>query len=265
MKKFLLSAAIGLLEINFSFAQVQIDKPIQMTGNTSANRQIKNVGEATQATDAVNAESVQSGKLNYADATGSVNDFTVSLSPAPTAYTPGMIVNFKSNNATTGAATINVNGLGAKAIKKQVTTDLASNDILAGQLVSLIYDGSNFQMLGGQGNSFQNNTALTSGPEFLSTISGGTVNYPGNANWITTDVSQQVPANAKSVILLIDPYIGLSLRSSSTGIVHYYKGPVSGLSMQIVVPLSANKTFDHQGQKASDGWVYYSCWVIGYY
>jgi hypothetical protein len=58
-----------------------------------------------------------------------------------------MVVNFKANTANTGAAGLNVNSLGATAIKKDVSTDLETGDILANQLVSLIYDGTNFQML----------------------------------------------------------------------------------------------------------------------
>ena len=54
-------------------------------------------------------------------------------------------------NANTGAATINLtphggSALGAKAIKKNVGTALASGDIAAGAKVSMIYDGTNFQM-----------------------------------------------------------------------------------------------------------------------
>tara|TARA_Y100001938_G_scaffold109476_1_gene149676 strand:- start:866 stop:2176 length:1311 start_codon:yes stop_codon:yes gene_type:complete len=55
-------------------------------------------------------------------------------------------------NGNTGAATINLtphggSALGAKAIKKNVSTALASGDIAAGAKVALIYDGTNFQMM----------------------------------------------------------------------------------------------------------------------
>jgi hypothetical protein len=58
-----------------------------------------------------------------------------------------MVVNFSAQTLNTGAATLNVNGLGAKTIKKFGTAnDLATGDILANQIVTVIYDGTNFQM-----------------------------------------------------------------------------------------------------------------------
>lgn len=150
---FLLSCGGFLLFATAASAQVQVDKQLQMTGSAPADRQIKNVGDAAQATDAVNAQTLQAGKLNYAVASNSGNAFSLSLTPGISTYTPGMIINFKVTSAISGAATLNVNGLGAKSIKKQVTNDLAANDIVSGQLVSVIYDGTNFQMLSQLGNS----------------------------------------------------------------------------------------------------------------
>ena len=49
---------------------------------------------------------------------GSANAYTLSF-PGVFSYSNGISVTFKSNFANTSAATINVNGLGAKALKKQ--------------------------------------------------------------------------------------------------------------------------------------------------
>jgi len=64
-----------------------------------------------------------------------------------TAYTSGQLIKVKFTNANTGAATININSLGAKALKKSGTTALASGDITATQAFLLYYDGTNFQEL----------------------------------------------------------------------------------------------------------------------
>jgi hypothetical protein len=77
--------------------------------------------------------------------------YAATPSPAITAYTLGQKFLILFTNANTGTSTINLNGLGAKAIKKSVTTALASGDILAGQQFWLAYDGTNFQMIGGSG------------------------------------------------------------------------------------------------------------------
>lgn len=78
-----------------------------------------------------------------------VNDtYAITLATAPIAYVAGQVYSFKANTANTGAATLNVNGLGAITIKKGSTTDLSDNDILAGMYVFVLYDGTNFQVVG---------------------------------------------------------------------------------------------------------------------
>lgn len=88
----------------------------------------------------------QSGAQVYAADAGANDTYVITLSPAPSAYVNGMIVSFKANTVNTGAATINVNSLGVKTIKKLHDQDLANGDIEANQFVTLIYDGTNFEM-----------------------------------------------------------------------------------------------------------------------
>lgn len=95
------------------------------------------------------------GSRFAADA-GSTDTYVVTLNPAPDAYVIGEHYRFKANTANTGACTINFNGLGAKTIKKAaggITTDLADNDIRAGQWIDLVYDGTNMQMQSLLGNA----------------------------------------------------------------------------------------------------------------
>lgn len=85
-----------------------------------------------------------------ANASGT-DTYTATLSPAITAYASGQKVQLVFANANTGAATINLNGLGAKAITKNGATALAAGDISAGQALFLYYDGTQFQIQGGGG------------------------------------------------------------------------------------------------------------------
>lgn len=62
------------------------------------------------------ARAIQTGKLNYVIAGGTANALTVTLPVAPLAYYDGMPVRFKAAADSTGAVTINVNGLGAKSV-----------------------------------------------------------------------------------------------------------------------------------------------------
>ena len=89
----------------------------------------------------------QSGAPLYAADAGASDTYVITLNPVPAAYATGMVVRFKANTKNTGAATLNVNSLGAKTIKKDQGADLADNDIAASQIVEVIYDGTNFQLL----------------------------------------------------------------------------------------------------------------------
>lgn len=104
----------------------------------------------------VNGGRTIAGPVNYCSDTGSTDAYACSLSPAITAYVTGAIYHFRANTANTGAATLNLNGLGAKTIVKAaggVTTALADNDIRAGQGVTVMYDGTNLQMQSTLGNA----------------------------------------------------------------------------------------------------------------
>ncbi|GIX11609.1 hypothetical protein [Elioraea sp.] len=79
---------------------------------------------------------------------GTANARTVSLTPALTAYFAGLAVRFINGAAAnTGAATLNVDGLGAVAIRKgDGTVDLAAGDLPASALVTVVHDGTVFRL-----------------------------------------------------------------------------------------------------------------------
>lgn len=77
--------------------------------------------------------------------TGSANAYVVTYSVAPAAYYTGQRFGVITNFAVTGSATININSLGAKTIKKLVSgakTNLASGDVSSGDYLDLLYDGT---------------------------------------------------------------------------------------------------------------------------
>lgn len=70
-------------------------------------------------------------------------------SPNFTAYAAGQMFNFVAAAAnTTTSVTLNLNSLGAKSVTKTGSTALAVGDIKIGQLVSVVYDGTRFQLVG---------------------------------------------------------------------------------------------------------------------
>lgn len=87
--------------------------------------------------------------VNYFAETGAANAYVITpTNPVVAAYATGQRFSFKAANTNTLSSTLNVNALGAKTIKKiDGATNLAAGDIVAGQIIAVEYDGTNFQML----------------------------------------------------------------------------------------------------------------------
>lgn len=64
-----------------------------------------------------------------------------------TAYVTGQWYGFKADVANAGAATLNVNALGAIGILRDEGSALVDNDITAGAVVLVVYNGTNFIMV----------------------------------------------------------------------------------------------------------------------
>src|SRR5579871_1931911 len=86
-------------------------------------------------------------RVNPTVTSSGTNTITLTYSVAPPAYVQGDSFSFIAGGTNTGAATLNVNGLGAKAITKRGTTALTGSEILNGEIVNVRYDGSEFQLI----------------------------------------------------------------------------------------------------------------------
>lgn len=64
--------------------------------------------------------------------------------------TSGVVLFVEAANDNTGATTINVDGAGATAIKDRAGNDLIAGDILSGEVISLVYDGTYWRLIGYQ-------------------------------------------------------------------------------------------------------------------
>jgi hypothetical protein len=114
---------------------------------------ITNLGAGTVGTDAARLDQVQGGAATFITVAGT-DTLTGTVSPALSAYATGNQFSFVVANTNTGAVTLNVDGIGAKAITRTGTTALIAGDMVAGQAVEIIYDGTRFQLV--NGNSFTN-------------------------------------------------------------------------------------------------------------
>ena len=114
---------------------------------------ITNLAAGTVASDAARLDQVQGGAATFISVTGT-DSLTGTVVPALSAYATGNQFSFLVANTNTGAVTINVDGIGTKAITRTGTTALVAGDMVAGQAVEIIYDGTRFQLV--NGNSFTN-------------------------------------------------------------------------------------------------------------
>jgi hypothetical protein len=87
------------------------------------------------------------GSSDYWVAGGSADTITVTPSPAYTAYFTGLTIDLGVGSNNTGAATLNVNGLGAKDIRDQNGVALTADMLLAGRIQRLVYQGTYFKMV----------------------------------------------------------------------------------------------------------------------
>lgn len=92
-------------------------------------------------------DEIQWGRWSWGGvATGTGDAVGVTVTPTPTAYVAGLTIAFVAAAANTGAATLAVGALAAKALQRD-GAPLSAGEIAAGQLVHAVYDGTAFQIL----------------------------------------------------------------------------------------------------------------------
>jgi hypothetical protein len=107
---------------------------------------ITNLGAGTAATDAAQLQQVQESTAKLITVTGT-DSIIGSLSPALTAYAAGQMFYFVAAGTNTTAVTINIDGLGVTNLTHNGNVALAAGDILSGEVVVIVYDGTRFQMV----------------------------------------------------------------------------------------------------------------------
>ncbi|WP_368516647.1 hypothetical protein [Rhizobium sp.] len=100
--------------------------------------------------------------------TGSANAYVLTFTQAPEALRAGMKFAFIPNFTSTGAATLNINGLGAKAIVASDGSALAANAIVANNSVVVVYNGTSFLLETG-----------SNSPVFSGTVTAGAITGSG--------------------------------------------------------------------------------------
>ena len=129
-------------------ASLEVSGKKTWTGNQNAgSTKITALAVGTVNTDSTTLGQSQNSGSQYATGSGT-NTIVATMAPAITAYVAGQTFRIKmAAGANTGATTINLNSLGAKAITKRGTTALAAGDIPANMMFEVAYDGTQFQLI----------------------------------------------------------------------------------------------------------------------
>ena len=117
------------------------------------------VGTPTGTGHAVTAGTALGGGLSYSADIGVANAYVVNLAVPPVSYKDGLTVSFKALNANTGASTINVNGLGGKHLCRSNGSPLVAGDIAAGQIITVVFNGTRFLATAALAGQFSEMTA----------------------------------------------------------------------------------------------------------
>lgn len=95
----------------------------------------------------INNEVIGITQARYRPDVGTLNNLAVTFTPAWTSYTAGATIRVKPAFANTGAATLNVNSLGALAIQDPAGNALAGGELSTTVSVDLYCTGTTFRLL----------------------------------------------------------------------------------------------------------------------
>lgn len=146
-------AAAGMLEAKSWISRSNtfcVQRYTDRVGNVAVRG--LNAGEWTNWMYAVNVMALQQGRVTYGVAAGPANAYTLTLVPQlQGGLVDGMILRVKFNTVNTGASTINVSGLGAKAIVGAANFPLTGGELGQGLIAELVFDaaGDRWRILAG--------------------------------------------------------------------------------------------------------------------
>lgn len=154
-------------------------------------------GNAVAVADYATAGQVVKSSLTTAGTAGGTADaLTASLTISPGSYTTGLRFTVKAASSNTGAATININSLGAKSIvQPNGSTALTAGQIQANYILDLFYDGTSAVLLNPYSATASALDALGTG--FIGKASGTYVvrTLTGTANEITVTNGNSTSGN----------------------------------------------------------------------
>lgn len=209
-----------------------------------SNFKITGLGAATAAADAVRFSQLQGSADKLLTVTGT-DTYVATASPALTAYAAGNLFSLVVPNTNTGASTINIDGLGAKAITRTGSTALVAGDMIATEVVIVVYDGTRFQLI--NANSFTNllvSGTLTYGGVTLTNAVTGTGKMMLDTNPTVTNYVESVVAigtvSSSNTIALTNGTVQTATLTASTACTFTMPTATAGKSFVLLLKQAAS-------------------------
>jgi hypothetical protein len=210
---------------------------------------ITGLGAGTATTDAVRLGQLQNFGINTLITVAGTDTITGTVSPSLTAYTAGQIFSFVVGTTNTGAVTLNIDGLGAKAVTRTGAIALVAGGMVTGQVALVEYDGTRFQLL--DPNAFTDmliSGALTYGGVTLTNAVTGTgkmvldtsptVNNPTVTNYVESVVAVGT-VGASSTLSLTNGTVQTATLTASTPCTFTMPTATAGKSFILILTQAA--------------------------
>ncbi|CAB5229176.1 hypothetical protein UFOVP1556_1, partial [uncultured Caudovirales phage] len=180
------------------------------------NFKITGLAAGTAVADAVRLSQLQNGSTtSYITVTGT-DTITGTVTPTLTAYATGQQFSFVVAATNTAAVTLNVDGIGAKAVTRTGSVALVAGDMVTGQVVIVEYDGTRFQLL--NGNSFTNLKASgTLSVTGVATLGNGAI-LGTPASGTVTNLTGTASININGTVGATTPAAGAFTTFAATGV-----------------------------------------------
>lgn len=250
----------------------------QLAASLNPNGTLKN---GTVSTASIQDRAVTLAKLAflsnfYAVDTGGADTLIITFAPDPllVAYAAGLVFWVKAANPNTGACTLNVDGVGAVAIKIADSSgmiDPPANAILAGKVCIFVHNGVNFELC-----NPETSAVAPSGPKFILVptlvYNGGAVAYGA-----AFDASGVIPAGATGVILQCemkwntstdgDSLTNIRPDGASPSYLLCRAGGTDAVATgsQAFMPITAARKFEFEVTETSPGAATSKITIVGYF
>lgn len=111
-------------------------------------RQVNEIINAENESDALNLRLFMNGNFNFGMATGLNDTLHISFTPGITSLQPGLLFSFIAPFTNDNSVIISIDSIsGYFPLAKKGTKPLDTSDVIPGQLVTVVYDGTRFQVI----------------------------------------------------------------------------------------------------------------------